>query len=46
MGASAELQVDPMSIDNYKMNADGTADDAEYSGDISFSICFNELETL
>ena len=35
MGASAELQVDPMSIDNY-MNADGTADDANIQEILAF----------
>eukprot|EP00828_Plagiopyla_frontata_P017824 TRINITY_DN229_c0_g1_i2.p1 TRINITY_DN229_c0_g1~~TRINITY_DN229_c0_g1_i2.p1 ORF type:complete len:788 (-),score=175.36 TRINITY_DN229_c0_g1_i2:84-2333(-) len=46
VGASAELQVNPMSIDNFKMNEYGSADDAGYSGDTSFSICFDGLAEL
>ena len=44
-GVKAELQVDPISIDNFKETTEGMVETG-YAGETGFSICFDDLASL
>jgi len=43
VGATASLQVDPMTITNFEMKEDGTMKESTYTGTDAISICFDGL---